>query len=239
MTDIPETHALAAAYNEKLAGRLLEIANSQGKISASEFSAQLESWAVTNLRYLNQELDLNSKPSTSVIRAQLKDVSNTAKKLFEQLLLLPSEAGDAIREELYQAPASQDIKALLEGNKALENLMLGTQGLSEASKKGANKLLKARRGEKQRRNIIRTDCVADLAYAWQLLTDQMPTRRNHGPDHSDVGHPYGAFNEFVTVALTPLLGPVDATKGIDDVIKRTIQVMGNNPDELWCQYFHI
>ena len=63
MSELPSNREVVNAYDEKLAEKLLKIADVKGIISASEFSSQLFNWAGTNLIILQQELDLNSSPS--------------------------------------------------------------------------------------------------------------------------------------------------------------------------------
>jgi hypothetical protein len=239
MTELPSGREIADAYNIELAEKLLNIANAEDKITAATFSVQLSNWAGTNLRVLNDELNLKTNPTTMATRTELKNVISAADKLNERLMSLSNDAAQSIHKQFVNNPEFNELQIMLDGQNVLNNIMLSLDALSSVSMAAFKTPRSENKGIKQRRTVVRKNCVGELAFAWVLLTGEMPTRLVHGPDHYKSGLPYGPFYDFAIMALEPIFGKTDSAQGIDDVIKVVIRDMGKNLDLFSCVYFHM
>ncbi len=159
--------------------------------------------------------------------------------LLKKLVNLSIDAGFSVQQQFFSGPDLKELEVILEGDNALNNLMLRIQALSKASINARKDWYHVKQGDKQRYNVVRKWCVGELGIAWLILTGERPKRRTHGLDSGEPGIPYGPFHDFVLTALAPLFGPEDTEKGIDAVIKDVVHAMENNPDGFRCVYFHI
>ena len=230
MTDTPSGPKIVAMYDEELASKLLKISGAEGVMSAPELSSQLKSWAEFSLRLLQDALNTDTSPTTTTLRKELKDIADTAGGLHEKLISLSIDASMHIEHQFVDDP--------IEGNEVMASIISSLDALTKASAHAADALLNVKRGEKQRCNFTRADCVGELGILWRMLTGKRPTRRVHSDDSSDYKKPYGPFHDFVVTALKPIFGDKKENRGIDAVIKGVVSGMEKNPRDYWYLFFH-
>lgn len=218
-------------YDAKLLTELMALAKIAPE-QKSEFERIIKHWAGLNQACYE---DHKRHPDFKQIEADLKKIRDFSRELGAKLdqyhveyeLWTVADDGDSGGNPIHgfdRVQAARNEIALLQ------------RWASEAAAVAAKK--KRRKQRTSRRTQARREAVTELGHIWKSLTGKRPTRSVENPASNPNPQPYGAFQNFVRLALLPIFGPRDIL-GIDRDIRQTCRFMDNNPDAEVPSYVHM